>query len=120
VKNDADVSRPGLDIRIRQQGNDCIVTHVYENGTAHFAGISAGDVLLALDGLRVSADGKSIPGQLSRYALGDTITIHVFRRDELMELTAILVSEETPNYSFSLMENAPDTVKKARKFWLGT
>ncbi len=119
MKNTADGGKPGLDIRIRQQGNDCVVTHVYENGTAHYAGISAGDVLLAIDGLRVSADGKSIAQQLSRYALGDAVDIHVFRRDELMKLTAILVSEEAPAYTLTLTENATDAMKTARQSWLG-
>ena len=120
MKNTADSGKPGLDIRTRQQGNDCVVTHVYENGSAHYAGISAGDVLLAIDGLRVSADGKSIARQLSRYALGDEVDIHVFRRDELMKLTAILVSEEAPEYTLTLTENAADAMKTARQSWLGS
>lgn len=33
--NDTTVSsRPGLDIRVKRSGNDCIVTHVFEGGTA--------------------------------------------------------------------------------------
>ena len=120
MKNTVDGGKPGLDIRTRQQGNDCVVTHVYENGSAHYAGISAGDVLLAIDGLRVSADGKSIARQLSRYTLGDEVDIHVFRRDELMKLTAILVSEEAPEYMLTLAENAADAIKAARQSWLGS
>ena len=120
MKNTAEGNKPSLNIRVRQQGNDCIVTHVYENGTAHYAGISAGDVLLAIDGLRVSADGKSIAQQLSRYALGDAVDIHVFRRDELMKLPAILISEEAPAYTLTLTENAADAMKTARQSWLGS
>lgn len=120
MKDTADGSKPSLNIRVRPQGNDCVVTHVYENGTAHYAGVSAGDVLLAVDGLRVSADGKSIAQQLSRYALGDRVDIHVFRRDELMKLPAILVSEEAPAYSLTLTENVTDATKTARQSWLGS
>ena len=119
MKNTADASKPGLNVRVRPQGNDCVVSHVYENGTAHYAGVAAGDILLAIDGIRVSADGKSIAGQLSRYALGDTVNLHVFRRDELMRLPAILISEEAPEYTLTLTENAVDAMVTARKAWLG-
>ncbi len=119
MKNTADSNRPSLNIQVKQQGSDCIVSRVYENGTAHYAGISAGDVLLAIDGLRVSADGKSIAGQLSRHALGDTVDIHVFRRDELMKLSAILISEDAPKYTLTLVEDATDAMQAARKTWLG-
>lgn len=119
MKNNADASKPSLNIRVRQHGNDCVVSHVYENGTAHYAGVATGDVLLAIDGIRVSADGGSIARQLSRYALGDTVDIHVFRRDELMKLPAILVSEDAPEYTLTLMENATGGMKTARKAWLG-
>ncbi|MBR7069068.1 MAG: M61 family metallopeptidase [Oxalobacter sp.] len=120
MKNSADAGKPSLNVRVRPQGNDCVVSHVYENGTAHYAGVAAGDVLLAIDGIRVSADGKSIAGQLSRYALGDSVNLHVFRRDELMRLPAILVSEEAPEYTLTLAENAADAMKTARQSWLGS
>ena len=119
MENTADNTKPSLNIKVKQQGNDCIVTHVYENGTAHFAGISAGDTLLAIDGLRVSADGTSIKKQLSRYALGDIVDIHVFRRDELMKLPATLISEDAPQYTLTIQENASENQLAARKQWLG-
>lgn len=55
--NDANIDvKPGLDIRVKRSGSDCVVTHVFEGGAAHRAGISAGDVLLAIEGLRVSSE----------------------------------------------------------------
>ena len=76
-------------------------------------------LLEAIDGLRVSADGTSIKKQLSRYALGDIVDIHVFRRDELMKLPATLISEDAPQYTLTIQENASENQLAARKQWLG-
>ena len=45
-------------------------------------GLSAGDVLVAIDGLRVDAPA-GLELLLAQYRPGDRVTIHVFRRDEL-------------------------------------
>ena len=37
-----------------------------------------------------------------------------------MKLTAILVSEEAPEYTLTLTENAADAMKTARQSWLGS
>ena len=41
----------GAEVRIQQSGTDCVVSHVYEGGAASLAGISAGDILVAIDPL---------------------------------------------------------------------
>lgn len=58
------------------------VQTVWRNGAADVAGISAGDVLLAVDGLKVSAQ---LEKNIASYAIGDNLTVHLFRRDELMQ-----------------------------------
>jgi predicted metalloprotease with PDZ domain len=46
------------------------------------AGLSAGDVLLAMDGLRIGE--SSWKSRLARRSPGDRVSIHAFRRDELL------------------------------------
>jgi len=82
---------PGLDARIRKQGEQWIVAAVYEGGAAHRAGLSAHDVLLAVDGLRV--DASTGPDKLfAAYRPGDRVTVHVFRRDELRQFAVKLAA----------------------------
>jgi predicted metalloprotease with PDZ domain len=64
---------------------------VYEGGAAHKAGLSAGDTLVAIDSLRV-ADHASLDRLLKAYRAGDTVTVHVFRRDELRSFTLTLAA----------------------------
>ena len=120
MNDTADTARPGLDIRVKRSGSDCVVTHVHEGGTAHLAGISAGDVLLAIDGLRVSAENPaaSLEKQLARYSIGETVSIHIFRRDELMKLDAVLSGEHIPKYVLTLSGEETTSMKEARRHWL--
>lgn len=79
----------GLDARLRSANGQCIVATVHEGGVAHRAGISAGDVIIAAGGLRVQ-DEKGLIALLSRWQPGDSVTLHVFRRDELRAFTVTL------------------------------
>jgi predicted metalloprotease with PDZ domain len=57
-------------------------------GPAQAAGLSAGDLLLAIDGLRVTPLG--LERLLCRRKSGDNVRVHAFRRDELMEVSVEL------------------------------
>ncbi len=63
------------------------VQTVWRGSAAEMAGISAGDVLLAVDGLKVSAQ---LEKTVASYAIGDNLRVHLFRRDELMQCQVIL------------------------------
>jgi len=82
-------SAPVLDARVRMQNNQTLLAAVQEGGAAHRAGLSAGDALVALDGLRIS-DEDSLKRLLAAYQAGDAVTLHVLRRDELRTFTLTL------------------------------
>ncbi|MBL3960719.1 PDZ domain-containing protein, partial [Bacteroides thetaiotaomicron] len=73
-------AKPTIGARLRG-GADCTFAAVYEGGAAHRAGLSAGDTLIAVDGLRVT--GTNLDALLARYRPGDKVEVHAFRRDEL-------------------------------------
>ncbi|NLY65722.1 MAG: M61 family metallopeptidase [Alcaligenaceae bacterium] len=85
---------PSLNIRTRISDNACQIASVIEHGAAHLAGLSAGDTLLALDGIRVEANNLNT--LLKRYQPGQTVAVHVFRRDELRQFNVTL-SEPVQN-----------------------
>jgi predicted metalloprotease with PDZ domain len=104
-----------LGVRLGKEGANSKIAAVYEGGVAHAAGLSAGDVFVAIDGLRVPANGPE--GLLSRYKKGDTVTIHVFRRDELMVFQAKLKPDTAVPVSLSVVEK-PAAKVQSRKAWL--
>lgn len=73
---------PSLEVRTRKQGDSLVLATVLEDGPGHKAGLSAGDTLVAINGLRVDA-ATNLDTVLSRYQAGDRVDVHVFRRDEL-------------------------------------
>jgi len=84
---------PSLDVRTRKQGDSLLLATVLEGGAGHQAGLSAGDVLVAVDGLRVDAPA-GLDLLLAQYRPGDRVTVHVFRRDELRAFRVRLTAPE--------------------------
>lgn len=82
-----DSVRPRLDVGARLEADAAGVrlAAVYDDGAAQAAGLAAGDIVIALGGLRVNRAGWD--KLLERYAPGETLTVHAFRRDELLCLT---------------------------------
>ena len=108
-------AKPSLHVRTRKEGGDCKLASVYEGGAAHRAGLSAGDTLIAIDGLRVTA--SNLDALLARYRNGDCVTVHAFRRDELMSVDVTLRPESAPQLSLSMKDKPLDRVKR-RHAWL--
>ena len=80
--------RPSLGVRTRSEGREIVVTHVLDDGAAQAAGIAAGDAIVAVDGMRPGPGG--LDGLLDRRRPGESVRVHLFRRDELIELRVVL------------------------------
>ena len=104
---------PALGARIGSDGESVKLTTVYDDGPAQQAGLSAGDILIALDGLRVTP--KTLDTLLARKQPGNSITVHAFRRDELMKFDLTLGAND--NTTARLRQTpAPNALRRA---WLG-
>ncbi len=84
---------PWLGIRIGEDPLGVRVQMADEDGPAVAAGLSAGDVIIALDELRVTATMWN--DVLSRYRPGDRLNVHAFRRDELIRVQVLLAEAPT-------------------------
>lgn len=89
-------SKPSLDAGIGRDAGGAKLTQVHEGGAAHQAGLSAGDILIAVDGLRVNGNPSNLDALFARYRVGDTVTVHAFRRDELMAFDVVLQGDRVP------------------------
>ena len=97
-------------------GPDLKLQHVHLGGAAERAGLAAGDALVALDGLKATAD------RLDAYARdaqpGDRIAVHAFRRDELIEATLVLDAAPDDTAFLSLDADASPQAAALRERWL--
>jgi predicted metalloprotease with PDZ domain len=93
-----------------------VFTVVHNGGPAESAGVSPGDELVALDGLRINLAGAE--ARTRRYKPGDRSELTVFRGDELMGLR--LRWEEAPADTCYLVVDAEadETAKARRSAWL--
>lgn len=107
-------AKPTIGARLRG-GADCTFAAVYEGGAAHRAGLSAGDTLIAIDGLR--ATGTNLDALIARYRPGDKVEVHAFRRDELRTAKLKLDGPEVTRYRLTAAAK-PAAVSKAREAWL--
>jgi predicted metalloprotease with PDZ domain len=93
-------AKASLDVSLGRDGADCKLSSVHEGGAAHQAGLSAGDLLVAIDGLR--ATPASLESLLSRYAVGASVEVHAFRRDELHTFSVTLQGDRVPGITLKL------------------
>ncbi|WP_118184956.1 M61 family metallopeptidase [Paraburkholderia phosphatilytica] len=115
LKADIDPNgKPSLGARMRA-GADCTLAAVHEGSAAQKAGLSAGDVLIALDGLRIN--GGNLDALLARYLPGDKVEIHAFRRDELRVAQVKLDGPDVQRYKFAITDTRA-AARKARDAWL--
>jgi predicted metalloprotease with PDZ domain len=109
-------AKPDIGVRLTVEGGDSRIAAVFEGGAAHKSGLSAGDKLVALDGLRVPASG--LDSLLGRYRIGDTVALHVFRRDELLLFSVKLKADIAPKWAFTVAAKPAVTVKRLYGGWV--
>ncbi len=97
-------------------GNEPRLQHVYRGGPAECAGLAAGDVLVAIDGLRASEN--ALEKLCSQHAPGDTVALHAFRRDELRTVACALTAAPHDTCWLAL-DAVGDEVGARRAAWLG-
>jgi len=109
--------KPGLGVKLKRDGDDCKLMQVFTGLAAHRAGMSAGDVIVAIDGLRVTgADAQNNIGKLlGSYKVGAKIVVHGFRRDELMTFQVQLQSDDVPMWAFGLVGESGHAAKRLKK-----
>jgi predicted metalloprotease with PDZ domain len=109
-------SAPSLGARGVTVGTETRIAAVALGGAAHAAGLSAGDVLVAVDGLRVPP-GK-LATLLARYRVGDEVEVTVFRADVLT--TRRVVLEATARTTrIGPAEKVGKRAAALRQGWLG-
>ncbi len=106
-----------LGLRLNEAGGKLKVATAYSDGAAQRAGVSAGDEIVAIDGLR--ADTGALKALLARRKRGARIEIHAFRRDELLRFEVELASPPATEAKLSPLERPKAPAASLRRGWLG-
>jgi len=106
---------PGVDFGAMLKDGEAglLIQRVAEAGAAQSGGLSAGDQIIAFDGLRLNLG--QFENKILRANTGDVWQVHAFRRDELYQFDIVLqVAAET-----TFVLKIKDQHQQARKAWLG-
>jgi predicted metalloprotease with PDZ domain len=105
----------GASTREREHGLE--LTSVLDGGAAQRAGLAPGDVLVAIDRLRVT--GRNLARRLARFEAGERVTASVFRGDELLEVGIVLKPAPADTCYLVVREQAEPKARERRQAWLG-
>jgi predicted metalloprotease with PDZ domain len=104
-----------LGLEYKSKATGIVVKSVYSDSSAGKAGISAGDHLIALEGLRINS--SDFDRQIQQLPVSETVTILGFRRDELMEFKVVLEAAESDTAYITYDEDFDKNEKQFER-WL--
>ncbi|MGB5689721.1 MAG: PDZ domain-containing protein [Woeseiaceae bacterium] len=116
-KSDNNLPSVWLGAVLGNRGGITVFDAIHNGGPAELAGISPGDELVALDGLRISLAGCE--ARTRRYHPGDKSDVTVFRGDELMTLRLKWAEAPADTCYLTMDDEAEDDVVSRRAAWLG-
>ena len=109
---------PSLGVRLAPGIADARLASVINGGAAHRAGLSAGDELVAIDGLRVGRE--TLDGHLRRRLPGDRLRVEAFRRDELRSFEVVLDPPALKTVRLKSRSGATGAQRRLQAGWLGS
>ena len=106
---------PGVDFGATLKDSEAglMIQRVIEAGAAQSSGLSAGDQIIAVDGLKLNLG--QFENKLLRSAPGDVWRVHAFRRDELYRFDVVLQAAAATTFVLKVT----DQQQSARQAWLG-
>jgi len=113
---DVEVDLPAADFGATLKDGEAglLIQRVVEAGAAQSGGLSAGDQIIALDGLRLNL--AQLESKILRAKPEDVWQVHAFRRDELHRFEIVLQAAAATSFVLK----ATDQQQAARKDWLGS
>jgi predicted metalloprotease with PDZ domain len=109
-------AKPVLGVKWRQQAGSVLIQQVFDGGAAQRAGLSAGDEVIALNGLRM--DAGQMENFIGQIETGECVTLHLFRRDELMQFNVLPLEAPADTATLFLPDTINDQQRMRREAWL--
>lgn len=97
---------------------EAVIKHTFAGGAAQAAGLSGQDQIIAVEHIKVNK--QTIDKVLANYLPGDSISLHAFRRDTLMQFQVTLQAAPANHCELALQTGVDARILKARAAWLHT
>jgi predicted metalloprotease with PDZ domain len=109
---------PFLGLTVTSEQGRAIAKFVEAGSPAQQAGVDAGDELLAIDGLRVTAE--QLGDRLKDYRPGDELQLTFFHQDELYTRSVRLALARPSRYTLTAVKHPSLGQQQLFQGWLGT
>jgi predicted metalloprotease with PDZ domain len=110
--------KPTLGVRLKQVDGQLLVAAVLSDGPAYSAGLHAADEIVAINGYRV-ADEAALRERLHDQRAGETVTLTVFRREELRTIAVPLAPARHDKLAIEPIAEPTTAQQRIRAGWLG-
>jgi predicted metalloprotease with PDZ domain len=101
---------------VLSDSGDATLRYVLADSSAHAAGLCAGDVLAAIDGLR--ATRTTLTKHVARLVADERVTLHYFRHDVLCNTELVVPSELIDTVALRALSTQTDVARARRDSWL--
>ncbi len=108
---------PTIGATTRNDAGRLVVSQVRRGTPAYDAGVNVDDEILAIDGVRVRADGLTT--RMDQYQVGDTVRLLVARRDRLTTLDVTLAADPGRPRRLQVQPQQTAEQKAHLEAWLG-
>lgn len=109
--------KPTLGLRLQPGTAEPVIGNVLSDTAAQAAGLSPGDTLVALDGIRIARE--DLDALVARVPEGSEAVVHAFRRDELLQFRVRPQLAPADTCQLRITPDAPTEVAQRRAAWLG-
>ena len=92
------------------------ITQVFNDESAEQAGLSAGDIIIAINNLQITKE--NINKIIESYSVNDELVLHAFRRDELKVFSIILHEAEPTTCYLQSSEKVSEKQSEMKNKWL--
>ncbi len=110
-------ARASIGAGTRNDAGRLVITSVRRGTPAIAAGLNVDDEILAIDDVRVRADG--LVARMDQYKPGDKVNVLVARRDRLTKMAVALGPEPGRAWRLETLSNATDEQKARFTAWAG-
>jgi predicted metalloprotease with PDZ domain len=107
-----------LGVKLSESGGRLKVATAYSGRAGQRGGLSAGDEIVAIDGLR--ADTATLKAALARKRRGEALEVYAFRRDELLRLEIGLTAPPSTEARLDPIDRPSAETARLRRQWLGS
>lgn len=110
-------ARRELGIRLEPGVAEPVIGVVLSDSPAQQAGLSPGDTLVAMDGIRIQRE--KLVDMLADVPEGGEAVVHAFRRDELMNFRVSPRLAPADTCELRILRDLPEGIASRRRKWLG-